>query len=419
MGPSVSSKVRPLARTEQPPTGLPHFHHPLPDLLDMSAAEILAAYRGSQRSDFLATLGKVREGAGNIATRIGILRRYLDAYPSGDFQERLHVDTVELLFRQMHEHVMAHPVWLHPFFVRMTAGEATSNQLRRFAQHYFNQVKNTRQCVALALGRFHSVMDRADGELNNVLSELTQVVLAGLLSDEYGMTAAHGPGKPETDGGQDTAALDIDGLFASITHPELFRRFLDALGGSASDYDVPMLHAVADNVLVQRILAAHPAYSELEALASVGLGMEWGVPAFFSMIIAGITKVARREGLALEPGSMEIWTSHVKQDVEHAIAVMVATSFYVGQAADARRVEGATNVLMAFRYNMMSDIYAEVFGTPCASITDIDLDPRYRLHDRRIVPLLAAERSRLRPAAVRDYDAYMRKGIDICVLSGV
>lgn len=384
-----------------------NIDHPLANLCDMSAAEILASYRNSQLNDVKATLNRIRCDAHDMSRDIEILRRYLAVHPAESFHRRLHTDAVEKLFRRMHEHVMAHPVWVHPFFVRMTEGNMTLEQLGVFARHYFNQVKNTRQCVALALGRFHTLMDRPNGVLNNVLAELTQVVLAGLLSDEYGTAAAQGHGKPQSNGASIGApVVDISRLFAPITHPALYRRFLDALGATAGDYDVPMLHGVADNVLVQRILAGDPAYDELEALASVGLGMEWGVPAFFSMIMAGIFKVARREGLTLEPEAMEIWSSHVKQDVEHAIAVMIATSFYVRDMADAKRIEGATNVLMAFRYDMMSDIYREVFGVPCPKIAAINLDSRYCFHDRRIESLLVAARARLRPGSVRDYPGY-------------
>jgi hypothetical protein len=378
--------------------------HPLPNLCAMSAPEILAAYRTSQFNDVKETLARVRCDANDLTQEIGILKRYLAAYPNASFHRRLHTDSIEQLFRRMHEHVMSHPVWVHPFFVRMAEGDITLEQLNVFARQYFNQVKNTRQCVALALGRFHTMMNRGDGELSIVLSELTQVVLAGLLSDEYG-TGAHGHGNAHSNGGG--SALDIGQLFAPITHPALFRRFLDALGASAGDYDVPMLHGVTDNVLVQRILAGDPAYDELEALASVGLGMEWGVPAFFSMIMAGIYKVSRREGIVLDPMSMEIWSSHVKQDVEHAIAVMIATSFYVRDKADEGRIERATNVLLAYRYDMMSDIYREVFDLDCPKIAHIGLSARHLPDDRRIKPLLAVARERIHPASVWRYTDYV------------
>jgi hypothetical protein len=409
---SPISSTQPVMQRVAPETddsaSATHVYHTLANLLDMSASQILAFYRNSQLIDFTTTLGKVKHGTREMADHIEILAHYLASYPSEGFHRRLNVDSIERLFRQMHDHVMQHPVWVHPFFARITDGDIAIDQLTVFARHYFNQVKNTRQCVALALGRFHTLIDRPDGQLNNVLAELTQVVLAGLLSDEYGTAAAKSHYAVAANGAFPAApAVDIGQLFSPITHPALFRRFLHAFGVTASGYDVPLLHGVADNVLVQRILSNDPAYSELEALASVGLGMEWGVPAFFSMVIAGILKVARREGLVLQPEAMEIWTSHVKQDVEHAIAVMIATCFYVCDGSDARRIEGATNVLMAFRYNMMSDIYQEVFGAPCPRIADIALDPRYFLHDRRIEPLLATARSRVSPASIRDYDGYL------------
>jgi hypothetical protein len=371
----------------------------------MSAAEILAAYRNSQLNDVKETLARVRCDAKDLTQEIGILKRYLAVYPNASFQRRLHTEAVEQLFRRMHEHVMSHPVWIHPFFVRMAEGDMTLEQLNVFARQYFNQVKNTRQCVALALGRFHSMILRGDGELSTIVSELTQVVLAGLLSDEYG-TGAHGPSH-SNGAAPGSPAVDIGQLFAPITHPGLFRRFLDALGASASDYDVPMLHGVADNVLVQRILANDPAYDELEALASVGLGMEWGVPAFFSMIMAGIYKVTRREGITLDPKSMEIWSSHVKQDVEHAIAVMIATSFYVRDKTDEARIERATNVLLAYRYDMMSDIYCQVFGPTCPKLAQIGVHPRHIPDDRRIKPLLALARERIQPVSVLRYTDYV------------
>jgi len=388
----------------------PLFDHPLPNLLELSAGEILESCRRNQQLEFMSTLRQVRRDGGDMSAEIPLLRRYLACYPSDSLRQRLNATVLEQLFLRVHDHVMAHPVWLHPFFVRIATGDIDKEQLKQFARHYFNQVKNTRQCVALALGRFHTMLDRPDGQLNVVLSELTQVVLAGLLADEFG---AHGHQPPEE---ADTAqAVDIAKLFSTMTHPELFRRFQRALGETERDYDTPMLHGVADNVLVQRIISSDPAYDELEALASVGLGMEWGVPAFFSMIMAGIIKAAPREGIELDGPSMEIWSAHVRQDVEHAIAVMVATAFHVDDAGDVARVEHATNVLMAFRYNMMSDVYREVFGAHCPDIHEIGLDPRYFLHDDRIVSLLAAARTRLRRGSVRNYDQYVGKRTNVPV----
>lgn len=378
-------------------------YHPLPNLLELSAVDILEHYRRAQCADFMGTLAQMSTAGSDLTARIELL----SSMPGGAIREQLRANTLEKLFKRMHEHVMSHPVWVHPTFDRITEGQLNWDQLTAFSKQYFNQVKNTRQCVALALGRFHSFVGGLDGATNSALSELTQIVLAGLLCDEYGMTGSHSHGRPEDNEDECAqAVVDIGRLFSPVTHPALFRRFLKSIGVAPGDYDVPMLHAVADNVLVQRLLSSHEDFDELEALASVGLGMEWGVPAFFSMIIAGILKAARREGKGIDPWSMELWSAHVHQDVEHAISVMVATSFYAANEEDYRRIEGATNVLMASRYDMMSELHSEIFGEPCPTIADIALDPRYALHDRRIETLLEHERKKVAPKAVRNHAAY-------------
>lgn len=392
------------------------FGHPLADLLELSAGRILDYYKKSQAREFMGALQRVRAGGGDLASEVPLLGAYLSRVTASTVRARLSIGVLEELFLRMHDHVMAHPVWTHPFFARVAAGKLSSIQLRCFARHYFNQVKNTRQCVAAALGRFHAMIEQPDGVLNVVLSELTQLVLSGLLADEYGFAGEHVPrSQCAAPAG---AMVDIQGLFSRTTHPELFRRFQAALGDTASEFDVPMLHGVADNVLVQMLLAANRAYDRLEALASVGLGMEWGVPAFFSMIMAGIIKVGRREGLTFDAGSMEIWSAHVRQDVEHAIAVMVATSFYVHDESDVSRIKNATNVLMAFRYNMMSDIYREVFSEPCADIGSVELETRHLLHDHRIESLLAAERTRIHEESVRDREQYLRRRVALPYAKG-
>src|SRR5215813_5411076 len=183
--------------------------HPLPNLCEMTADEILAAYRTSQFNDVKETLARVRCDARDLTQEIGILKRYLAVYPNANFRRRLQTETIEQLFRRMHEHVMSHPVWIHPFFARMAEGDMTLKQLNVFARQYFNQVKNTRQCVALALGRFHTMIDRGEGKLSIIVSELTQLVLAGLLSDEYGTSAHSHEHSHSTGAFPDSPAVDV------------------------------------------------------------------------------------------------------------------------------------------------------------------------------------------------------------------
>lgn len=370
-----------------------------------NADEILQRFRSSQRRDF------------EMALRASSLqgRSLLDAIPqlemiarsSGDdlLDQRLDVDNLSKLFGELHDHVMGHPVWTHPFFQRFSTGDFSKQQLSLFGRHYFNQVKNTRQCVALSLGRFHTMLDGSGSGLSSVVSELTQVILAGLLADEYGVsTHTH----EISDSASSSNQFDLSHVFSPVTHAGLYRRFLGELGLDPVDQDVPMMHGFADNVLVQRILAGNPNYDHLESLASVGLGMEWGVPAFFSMIIAGLRKYELRNGFEFDPASLEIWTAHVEQDVAHAISVMVATTFYLDQPTAVNRVIEATNVLMAFRYEMMSELYERVYCERCERIDEISLDLGYYLQDRRIEENLISARKDLRVSSVENYGEYTK-----------
>jgi pyrroloquinoline quinone (PQQ) biosynthesis protein C len=290
---------------------------------------------------------------------------------------------------------MSQPVWLHPFFVRVFEGRATLDQLRDSSIHYFNQIKNTRQCVAAAIGRFHGLMGLPYGPLNERISEITQISLAQLVADEYGVGVHDVEDYPP-----------LGHLLFARTHIAMYRQFFEGLGVPAQAQDAPMLPGVADNVLTQRLLAGHKAFTPLEALASVGLGMEWGVPEFFSLLLGGFIRADLREKLALTPDHLEVFIAHVRYDVLHAISVMLVTSLHMRSAEDVLAVKDACNTLMAGRYGMMTELYERVFGEPCPALAKIGLDPRYRLRDRRIEAALREARRETPPEAVIGGEAW-------------
>lgn len=371
-----------------------HVHH-LPDLLDLSPEQVLQRFRRGQIEDFTTVVTGLEEPGSPLRRLFEDLRDV--AGPDNAFA-RCPVFTpggLETLFYDLHGHVMEHPVWRHPFFVRFFEGRFTDAELRRFTTHYFNQVKNTRQCVALAVARFNGLMGLPYGVIAERISELTQVVLAQLVADEYGVGVATVEDYPS-----------LDSLFRSTTHMALYRRMLDALGVPLAEQDIPMLPEVADNVLVQRLVAGHEAFTPLEALASVGLGMEWGVPEFFSLLLGGIVRWAHRERVPLTAHDLDILIAHVKYDVLHAVSVMSATALHVQDREDVRRVKNAVNMLMSARYAMMSGLYRAVFGEGCADIHDIGLAPRYHVADRRLAALLPAARRAAAPGTVEGGEAW-------------
>ena len=368
---------------------LPASTHPLPDLLQRDAAGVLDAMRVAQRRDFLAMVAEIEAPASDLHGLFAALRQRAPAgNPLHDIA-LFRPGALADMFLDLHDHVMSHPVWLHPFFVRVFEGRADTAQLTRFAVHYFNQIKNTRQCVALAAGRFHGLMGLPFGPLNERISEITQISLAQLVADEYGV------------GAHDVADYPPLGhLLLAKTHIAMYRQFFDGIGVPAEAQDVAMSPGVADNVLTQRLLAGHPAFSPLEALASVGLGMEWGVPEFFSLLLGGFIRIALRENLPLNAHHLEVFIAHVRFDVLHAVSVMLVTSLHMRGGADILAVKDACNTLMASRHAMMTDLYARVFGEPCASMHETDVAPHYRLRDRRIHEILREARKTVAPEAV-------------------
>lgn len=376
---------------------LPEAVHPMADLLELSAEQVLARFKESQQQDFSAVIKELEDPANPLYRMLHELRDIAARQPGNPFPgNRLFAaGALQDMFLDLHNHVMDHPVWRHPFFVRVFEGRFTQQQLARFALQYFNQIKNTRQCVALSLGRFSGVMASPYGVLNERLSELTQIVLAQLVADEYGVGSHTVEDYPS-----------MGGLFQSTTHIVMYRQLFDGLGIPFEKQDIPMLPEVADNVLTQRLVAGSEAFTPLESLASVGLGMEWGVPEFFSLLLGGMIRFARDHQVPLTQEHLFVFIAHVRYDVLHAIAVMLVTSFYVREARDIEAVKNATNTLMAGRYGMMTGLYHHVFGESCPTLAEIDLDPRYHLRDRRIEDELRRARARVANGTVEQTAAY-------------
>lgn len=371
--------------------------HPLPDLLQRDAEGVLEAFRTSQRDDFTRVVAEIERPGSDLHTLFADLRARVPA--DNPFHRIALFDpgALERMFLDLHDHVLSHPVWRHPFFLRLFEGRVDKAQVDRFACQYFNQVKNTRQCVAMAIGRFHGLMDLPYGELNERVSEITQISLAQLVADEYGVGSHAVEDYPE-----------LGHLLHAKTHMVMYRQLFDGLKIPAGRQDVPMLPGVADNVLTQRLVASHPAFTPLEALASVGLGMEWGVPEFFSLILGGLIRFAEREKAPVTQRDLEVFIAHVRYDVLHAVSVMLVTSLHMRQPGDLGVVKNACNILMSSRFGMMTDMYRHVFGEECAGLAEISLEARYRLTDRRIEHLL--EEARATIAADRVAGSFSYRG---------
>ena len=177
---------------------------------------------------------------------------------------------------------------------RFARRQVTALEARAFALLYYPHILRTRLYTAAALAR--------------VEWEEMQVALSSILHDEFG-------------GGD-----------RSRTHPELYRRYLRAIGFGPLDWEYPPVIPE-----LKRYIAHHYRVAQrgpvLEAIAAVGLAGEWPIPFIFRQIAKGL-----QHALPASDEQMEIWLAHIPLDEEHALLVVEALGPRIKTASDRREI---------------------------------------------------------------------------------
>ena len=214
--------------------------------------------------------------------------------------------------------VIGHPALVHPFLERFGEGDASEESVRTFAIQYYRHVRVSRLYLAALISNCRD-------------DEGLQLALAGILFDEYGHL------NPEE------------------THPALYRRFLRALGVNEEEWEAPRtLPEIELYIENHYALCRHPDIRL--GLGALGPASEWPVPPIYVRLAEGLKKSA---GLPEE--ALEIFTSHVTMDVEHARIMMDAVAPYAENEEGQGRVrEGAMRSLEA-RSVMLDGLYKAVY----------------------------------------------------------
>jgi pyrroloquinoline-quinone synthase len=230
------------------------------------------------------------------------------------------VNSEEFLQRLKRE-VIGHPALVHPFLERFGGGDASEEGVRTFAIQYYRHVRVSRLYLAALISGCRD-------------DERSQLALAGILFDEYGHM------DPEE------------------THPALYRRFLSALGITEEEWEAPRtLPEIELYIETHYALSRHPDIRL--GLGALGPASEWPVPPIYVRLTEGLKKSA-----GLPDEALEIFTSHVTMDVEHAHIMMDAVAPYAENEEGQRRVrEGATRSLDA-RSVMLDGLYKAVYREP-------------------------------------------------------
>ncbi len=223
--------------------------------------------------------------------------------------------------QQLKREVIGHPALRHPFLERFGNGGTGKEGVRTFAIQYYRHVRVSRLYLAALISNCRD-------------DEGLQLALAGVLFDEYGHL------NPEE------------------THPALYRRFLGALGISEEEWEAPRtLPEIELYIESHYALCCH---SDIRlGLGALGPASEWPVPPIYVRLAEGLRKSA-----GLPDPALEIFTSHVTMDVEHARIMMEAVAPYAEDDEGQRRVrEGAMRSLDA-RSVMLDGLYKAVYGEP-------------------------------------------------------
>jgi len=230
------------------------------------------------------------------------------------------VNSEEFLGRLKRE-VIGHPALTHPFLERFGDGDVSPEGVRAFAIQYYRHVRVSRLYLAAVISNCRD-------------DEGLQLALADILFDEYGHL------NPEE------------------THPALYRRFMRALDIMEEEWESPRtLPETAAYISVHYELCRHP--DVRFGLGALGPASEWPVPPIYVRLAEGLKKAA-----GLPDAALEIFTSHVTMDVEHARIMMEAVAPYAEDESGQSKVrEGAMRSLDA-RSVMMDGLYKAVFGEP-------------------------------------------------------
>jgi pyrroloquinoline-quinone synthase len=217
--------------------------------------------------------------------------------------------------------VIGHPALTHPFLRRFGEGDASEEGVRTFAIQYYRHVRVSRLYIAALISNCRD-------------DEGLQLALAGILFDEYGR------------------------LNPDETHPALYRRFLRALGISEEEWEAPRtLPEIELYIETHYALCCHP--DVRLGLGALGPASEWPVPPIYVRLTEGLKRSA-----GLPDEALEIFTSHVTMDVEHARIMMDAVAPYAGDEEGQKKVrEGAMRSLDA-RSVMLDGLYKAVYGEP-------------------------------------------------------
>jgi pyrroloquinoline quinone (PQQ) biosynthesis protein C len=189
-------------------------------------------------------------------------------------------DTTQFM-KDLNEEVKGHPAIHHSFLETVSSRPFSRRAWLAFAQQLYPHV--------------HFFIPYMEEMLLNTFDMNAKLIVAKILLDEYGE--------------------DAEGA----SHPELFRRFVRACGGTEGDASLlktPLQQATVDlvekHILVEKHMTLCREGSFLQAIGAIGPAHEYAIGFLFPPLVKGM----KLSGFSDQ--EMEFFSLHVDHDVEHS-----------------------------------------------------------------------------------------------------
>lgn len=211
--------------------------------------------------------------------------------------------------------VAGHPAFNHPLMEWIESGDFSPQQLQTFSVQYY-----------LCYGDFNRYLALIIPEIPD---ESMRIVMTKNLVDELG-------------------EFEIKN-----THPELFRRFLRAIGVDDSPLaGVAPLPSVRAHVELHTMMCRNDL---MRGLGTITPGTEWCVPNWFTRIVSGIQKRLR-----LSESDLAYWSLHIVLDIQHAAEGEDVLRFYATTPERQASIREGAMMSLDATNRMLTEIYESV-----------------------------------------------------------
>ncbi len=226
--------------------------------------------------------------------------------------------TGNIFLKSIKEKLLNHSLFNDPFITTISSLDVFEiDQARKFAKLYYPHILRTRLYQASALGI--------------TPDEKAQCVLAEILYDEYGNGNINN------------------------SHMELYRSFMKGLGLLIEpDCCYRIIPELASYISTMERVTRNGDW--VTAVASVGIASEWPIPKYYNLLLEGFRKIP-----GINEQCLELFTSHIKLDLEHSKQIEEAILPYLQTEENQSKFSEGVELNMNVRRKFHAGLYREIF----------------------------------------------------------